>query len=61
MVDRHVLASIVNPHVHDTWIVLSLSHSVRDVAAALCVLHPELANALVRIGKREITALGMCK
>ena len=46
---RYILASVMHPDVHDTWVVLSLTHCVCDVAAALCVLYPELADALVRI------------
>ena len=47
------------PQVHDTGIVLSLTHCVGNVTAALGVLHPELADRLVGVGQREAAALGV--
>ena len=49
MIDRDILASVVNPEVHDTRIFLSLTHLVSNVTAPLGVLDPEITDALVRI------------
>jgi hypothetical protein len=44
-----VLGTIMYPDVHDTWVVLELTHSVCNAAATLGVLNPELADSWVRI------------
>ena len=44
-----ILGTIVYPDVHDTWVVLELTHGVCDTAATLGVLNPELADSWVRI------------
>ena len=59
VVDGNIFAAVVHPEVHDAGVALSLTHGVGDVAAALGVLDPELADALVGIGQRERAALGM--
>ena len=59
MIDRYILASVVYPYVHNTRIVLSLTHRVCNIAAALGVLYPELTDALVGICQREVSALGV--
>ncbi len=59
MVDTLILATIVNPNVQDTGIVLSFTHSISDETATLCVLYPEFADSLVRIGQSKIAALGV--
>ena len=46
-----VLAAIVYPDVHDTWIVLELTHSIGNATATLGVLYPELADS--RVGIRQ--------
>ena len=55
----HVLASIVYPDVHDTGIVLRLTHGVGDTTATLGVLNPEVADGLIGVRKSETTALGV--
>ena len=59
MIDRHVFTSIMHPHVHYTWITLCLTYHVSDFTAPFGMLHPKIADSLVRIGERKITALGM--
>ena len=49
MVNGNVLATVMHPYIHDTWIILSLTHCVSDVTAAFGVLDPELADAFVRV------------
>ena len=44
-----ILRTVVYPDVHDTWVVLELTHSVCNAAATLGVLNPELADSWVRI------------
>ena len=51
----------MDPDVHDTRVVLCLTHGVGDAAAALCVLDPELADSGIRIGKAQIPALRMAE
>ena len=53
----HVLASVVYPDVHDTGVVLGLTHSVCNAAATLGVLNPEVADALVGVTQRQVTTL----
>ena len=55
----HVLAAVVHPDVHDAGVALCLAHRVGNVAAALGVLYPEVAYALVRVGEGEVAALGV--
>ena len=57
VVDGLLLASVVHPYVHDTGIALSLAHCVGDVTAALGMLDPEVADGLVGVGEREVSAL----
>ncbi len=57
--DGQILAAIMDPDVHDARILLGLPHCIGDASAALCVFDPEIANALVRIGKREIAGFRM--
>ena len=59
VVYRYVLATIVNPEVHDTWVVLCLTHGIGDVAATLGVLNPERADALVGIRQCQTARLWM--
>ena len=59
MVNRHVLAAVVHPQVHDTGVVLCLTHSIGNITATLGVLNPELTDALIRIGQREAARLGV--
>ena len=54
-----VLASVVNPDVHDTGVALCLTHGIGDAAAALGVLNPEVADGLVGIGQRKVATLGV--
>ena len=56
---REVLASVVNPYVHDAGIALRFSHGIGDDAAALRVLNPEVAYLLVGVGQGEVPALGV--
>ena len=59
LADSHVLASVVHPQVHYTGIALRLAHDFRYLAATLSMLDPELAYALVGVGKRQVAALGV--
>ena len=59
VVDADVLATVVYPEVHDAGVVLRTAHSVGNVAATACVLNPEVAYALVGVGKAEVAALGV--
>ena len=52
-----VLHAVVYPDVHDTGVVLSLTHGVGDATAALGVLNPEVADGLVGVRQREVAAL----
>ena len=49
VVHGNIFATVVHPYVHYTRIFLSLAHLVSDIAAALCVLDPEVPDALVRV------------
>ena len=49
MVYGYVFAAVMYPHVHYTRVILGLTHSISNVAAALCMLYPKAAYALVRI------------
>ena len=42
-----ILRAIMYPDVHDTWIVLELTHCISDTAATLGVLNPELTDSRV--------------
>ena len=44
-----ILRTVVYPDVHDTWVVLELTHSVCNAATTLGVFNPELADSWVRI------------
>ena len=50
-VDGDVLAAVVYPCVHYAGVLLCLAYCLRDGAAALGVLDPEVAYALVGIGE----------
>jgi len=54
---REVLASVVNPYVHDTRVVLEFTHSIGDTATTLSMLNPEIADLLVRISESKVSAL----
>ena len=49
----------MHPDVHDTGIVLRLTHGIGNAAATLGVLNPKVTDALVGIGERETSTLGM--
>ena len=56
---RHVLRTVVHPDVHDAGVALRLTHGVGDASAALRVLNPEVADALVGVRQRQAAALRM--
>ena len=58
-VDGDVLTAVVHPKVHDARIVLTFSHLLGNGPATFGVLHPEVADALVGIGQRQVAALGV--
>ena len=60
-VDGVILLAVMHPDVHDAGVALSLAHRVGYPAAAFGVLDPETADALVRIGQGEVSALGMAE
>ena len=57
MVYTNVLATIVYPKVHDTWIALCFTHGIGNVTATLGVFNPEVTDAIVRIRQSEAAAL----
>src|SRR5574344_39020 len=46
---RLILHSVMNPNVHDTRVVLRLTHSIGNTTATFCMFNPELTNFLIRI------------
>lgn len=54
-----VLGAVMHPGVHDTGILLSLADGLGNGTATLGVLDPEITDALVGVGEREVAALGM--
>ena len=54
-----ILASVMNPDIHNTGVVLILTHGIGYAATAFGMFNPEVANSLVGIRKCEVTALGM--
>ena len=47
---RNVLAAVVYPKVHDTWVALPASHFLCNGTATLGMLYPKVADALIRVG-----------
>ena len=47
MIHANILTAIVYPKVHDTRIILRLTHSICNITTTLCVLYPELTYALL--------------
>ena len=54
-----VFHAVVHPDVHDARVALSLAHGIGNAPATLGMFNPEVTDALVGIGERQITAFGV--
>ena len=59
MVNTYILASVVYPEVHDTWVALCFTHCISNVTATLSMLNPEITDVIIRIRKCQTTRLWM--
>ena len=57
--DADVLATVVNPEVHDAGVALCFSHSIGDATATAGVFNPEIPDIVVGICQGEVSAFGM--